>query len=67
MADFCKQCAEGMGFPADLAGLSTEEDTKQGLHPIVLCEGCGPIQVDHEGKCVSWDCYENHGVKPDGK
>lgn len=65
MADFCKQCSEAM-FGEDhkeLAGLSTEDDTKQGLYPVVICEGCGHVQVDHEGKCVSEDCFENHGQK----
>jgi len=58
MADFCKQCSIEM-FNKDfkeLANLSTEEDTKNGLFPMVLCEGCGYIQVDHTGVCVSEDC-----------
>lgn len=62
MADFCKQCSI-TNFGADyedLAGLSKPEDTAAGLYPIVLCEGCGPIQVDHEGRCVSNDCLEDH-------
>ena len=42
----------------DLAGLSTEQDTKNGLYPVVLCESCGPIQVNHHGQCVSPDCEE---------
>ena len=63
MADFCKQCSIkefGEDFQ-DLAGFSTETDTKDGLFPVVMCEGCGPIQVDHTGKCVSCDCIEKHG------
>lgn len=63
MADFCKQCSEaefGEDF-GDLAGLSTPEDTAKGLYAVVLCEGCGPTQVDHEGKCVCNDCMEKHG------
>lgn len=65
MADFCNQCCVSMGFPTgvDLANLSTKEDTEKGLYPVVLCEGCGPIQVDHEGNCVSPDCLKCHGVK----
>jgi len=61
MADFCYQCTKEMfGNPEknDLKGLSTPEDTKNGLYPVVICEGCGHIQVDHEGKCVSPDCIE---------
>jgi hypothetical protein len=30
------------------------------MYPIVLCETCGPIQVDHEGHCVSTDCDGYH-------
>lgn len=58
MADFCKQCSEyhfGQDYH-DLKGLSTEEDTKNGLYADAICEGCGFIQVDHEGKCVTHDC-----------
>ena len=62
MADFCLQCAKkhlGLsGDKNDLSGLSTPEDTKNKLYPLVLCEGCGPIQVDHTGRCVSTDCIE---------
>jgi hypothetical protein len=64
MADFCKQCTEqhlGMdGTKNDMVGLSTYEDTKNGLYSMVLCEGCGPVQVDHTGKCVSVDCMHKH-------
>jgi len=54
MADFCHQCAldtfgEEIG---DLAGNSTPADTEAGLFPIVLCEGCGPVQVGHTGRRV---------------
>jgi len=61
MADFCKQCSiENFGEDfGDLAGMSTEETTKKKLYPVVLCEGCGPIQVDHTGKCVTNNCLRN--------
>ena len=54
MADLCHQCAldifgEDIG---DLAGLSTPDDTATRRYPIALCEGCGPIQVDHTGRRV---------------
>ncbi len=54
MADFCKQCAldtfgEDIG---DLAGISTPEHTASGMFPVVICEGCGPVQVDHTGTRV---------------
>jgi hypothetical protein len=60
MADFCWQCYERHGFGPpennDLRGGSTEKDTKKGLFSLVICEGCGVIQVDHLGKCISEDC-----------
>ena len=64
MADFCMQCGLNIfGHECkDLAGLSTQEDTDKGLYPVVICEGCGPTQVDHTGKCISIDCIYKHGV-----
>ena len=58
MADFCTQCSvEHFGKDhGDFEGISTESDTKKGLFANVLCEGCGRIQVDHTGRCVSEDC-----------
>lgn len=64
MADFCRQCSV-MGFGedfGDLKGLITAEDTAKGfVSGVVICEGCGPIQVDHDGVCVSPDCFNQHG------
>lgn len=57
MADFCKECSEEM-FGADygdLAGISTAQNTADGLYACVLCEGCGPILVDHRGLRVERD------------
>lgn len=69
MADFCKQCHAdlfGPGLENDLSGLTTQEDWEQGKAVGVICEGCGPIQVDPEGNCVSDDCMcqgeEGHGL-----
>lgn len=65
MADFCKQCSYVMfgtepdqyDNGGDLQGIITAEDTANGLvSSVVICEGCGPIQVDHNGACVSVDC-----------
>jgi hypothetical protein len=66
MADFCKQCSiEHFGKDHhDLAELSTPEDTTNDLYASALCEGCGPIQVDHTGNCVS-DCFEGHNPAPE--
>lgn len=62
MAEFCAQCSDELfSMPSDFKGLSTVEDTENNLFPIVLCEDCGPIQVDHEGNCISYDCGKRHG------
>lgn len=65
MADFCKACTEQMFgvFAAennDMKDLTSQEGWDNGLAASVLCEGCGPIQVDPQGNCVSSDCLE-HG------
>jgi len=52
MADYCKDCSIEW-FEKDyreLAGLITEAEVKTGLGACVICEGCGFIRVDHEGK-----------------
>lgn len=62
MADFCKQCSIkifGKDY-GDLKGLSSEEDTKNGLFALVICEGCGEILVNHLGECASPDCTSKH-------
>lgn len=58
MADFCRQCAIDLWGedPRDLAGITTPEGWGRGLACSVICEGCGPIQVDPDGNCVSSDC-----------
>ena len=63
MADFCKQCAEGLGFPR-----SDFEDPKlkPGLYHTNLCEGCGHIQTNGKGGCISSDCiHAGHHVPMD--
>ena len=69
MAEFCKQCVEDvLGLPGDkndFVGIQTEETTKAGLFSVVICEGCGFIQVDHTGRCVSTDCLRNHNKGPE--
>ena len=65
MADFCKQCSIdhfGEDFK-DHAGISTIDDTKNALYAFAICEGCGFIQVNHEGECISKDCLKKHGEK----
>ena len=66
MADFCMQCTNGVlgmeGEENDLSGITTEADWNRGLASVVICEGCGPIQVDPQGRCVSIGCMENHNT-----
>jgi hypothetical protein len=60
MADFCKQCSIdnfGEDF-GDLAGITKPEDFAEGKAVIVICEGCGVVQVDPDGVCISADCLE---------
>jgi hypothetical protein len=67
MAEFCLQCNGDMfghEVKNDFVGLSTPDDTLKGLFALVLCEGCGPCQVDHTGRCISNDCLEKHGLIP---
>lgn len=58
MADFCKQCSISHFEKdhGDFEGISTAKDTAKGYFASVICEGCGPVQVDHTGRCVSEDC-----------
>lgn len=63
MADFCKQCADDLGFPeSDLI----DPNLRKGLYVPALCEGCGSIQVNNKGECISDDCLrEGHNVPLD--
>ncbi|MBT7339039.1 MAG: hypothetical protein HN802_05070 [Candidatus Jacksonbacteria bacterium] len=61
MADYCKQCSNDWGFPNGLSGLTQKGEG----YPIVICEGCGVIQVDNEGICVSSDCERKHALPLD--
>jgi hypothetical protein len=63
MADFCNQCSEDLGLPpGDMKGITKPEDWAKGMSVVVLCEDCGPIQVDPDGNCISTDCYKKHGT-----
>jgi len=60
MADFCKQCSIkifGEDFK-ELAGITKKEDADKNMYVPVICEGCGFIQVDPEGRCVTENCLE---------
>ena len=62
MADFCRQCLlEIFGEDTeDLANITTSANEEHGFFAVVLCEGCGPIQVDRAGNCLSKDCEGDH-------
>ena len=65
MAEFCRQCSMemfGTDF-GDFFDMSTEEDTKEGTFPLVVCEGCGVVQVNHLGECISVDCLKSGHLK----
>lgn len=58
MADFCRACSIelfGEDFK-ELAGITNPKKWQDGLAAGGLCEGCGFIQVDPDGNCVSQDC-----------
>lgn len=68
MADFCKACSNenfGEDFE-ELAGITKPEDWANEKAVTVICEGCGFIQVDPDGNCVSTNCLlagrPGHGV-----
>ena len=56
MAEFCKECCEETwgADTKDLAELCEDEQVV-----LVLCEGCGPIYVDHTGRRV---CHVPEGT-----
>lgn len=68
MADFCKDCSEnhfGEDY-GELAGITTPAAFAELRAAVVICEGCGPIQVDPDGRCVSSDCVI-HGKSPEAR
>jgi len=52
MADFCKQCSELM-FGDDFGDLAGLESAQKWGKTVVICEGCGMIYVDGDGKCLN--------------
>lgn len=62
MSQFCKQCSVKLfgEDSEDFKRLSTKEDTARGEFPVVVCESCGLIQVDHAGRCITEDCLGVH-------
>lgn len=66
MADFCKQCSIS-NFGEDFGDLKevTKKEVWEKEHKavLVICEGCGFVQVDPDGNCLSQDCLCSHGKK----
>lgn len=60
MSDHCTSCIPEF---RDLVGITKPEEFAQGLAAMVLCEGCGPTQVDPEGYCLG-GCVEYFSGKP---
>lgn len=61
MADFCRQCAEALygkdeRYLNDCSGMVEEFEVKEGFTAGAICERCGIIRVDHDGKCVDINC-----------
>ncbi len=46
----------GDGSQNDFVGSTTSAQEAEGVASLVLCEGCGLIQVDSNGFCTSSDC-----------
>ena len=69
MADFCKDCSISMFGKdhRDLADITAKESDAHGLASVVICEGCGVIQVNSEGECLSDDCLRRTGASSLGK
>lgn len=59
MSDHCQSC---MPEFHDLVGVTSEKDFDSGKAAIVLCEGCGIIQVDPDGYCLG-DCLGDYFTK----
>jgi len=66
MADFCRACWGEAEYAGDLAGITPKKAWNNNKASIVMCEGCGAIQVDPDGNCVSQNCLEKgkpgHGL-----
>ena len=60
MAEFCKACSIKLynNDLGDLAGITSAKNQADGVAAIVICEGCGVIQVDQDGNCISIDCLK---------
>jgi hypothetical protein len=57
VAEFCQQCADDLDLPTGNFDIG-EQDAVQ----TVLCEGCGPTNVDGRGICI-YDCQRHHATE----
>lgn len=59
MADFCKQCSIAIFDRdyGDMANLLKPSEYDEDYGALVLCECCGPIVVDIDGKRMSKDFH----------
>lgn len=51
MSEFCLQCSKRLGAPEGWSDF--EKIVEEGITTEVLCEGCGYIRVDHNGRCLT--------------
>ncbi len=61
MSDYCKQCSEYLFSEdfGDFKGLAGEDLLEDGWGYTVLCEGCGLILVDDDGRRLDPDNWED--------
>lgn len=65
MAEFCKQCSMALFEEdfKDFVGLRPDLKLEEGEGFGVICEGCGPAIVLHDGTCIARYCDKEHGKK----
>lgn len=54
MAEYCAQCAKEYNMNNGM------KHKNKNAYVLDVCEGCGVIQVNYKGECVS-DCDKMHG------
>ena len=61
MGEYCFACSQEIfgRDSLDFKGITPEVDFRKGKACTVLCEGCGKIQVDPSGKCLSAGCFKS--------
>ena len=55
MAEYCSACSKDIfkRDGRDFSGLTSDGEFNRGLACVVICEGCGVIQVDPKGRCLT--------------